>query len=370
MEELRATLGFWCPMAITIDVALSGGALLYAKTKKREMPSLLKDLVRLQPGTVLLWEGSRWLRVKSWEQVAPPSNRRVISQQRRSGRHRNKEVVFPATFDIHLRSGERIGCLGDTTFRTLRGPTRASKLVRGDILLTTALPEPELPNLPECLPDELVGWFIGLYLAEGSRSADTIQIASNTLETERFHRLGEVAAAFHGFLAVHSTGGKSATANLNGPALNGVLDTYISGKRARGKHLSVRCWERSNAFLRAVLQSYLEADGHYDEDNDRWRVGFTLNNQWAADLRVLCARLGISVRLQHATHTMNDKQFRGYRGQVRFQVRGHHNAKSDAEVVRIEQNRARRYWKVNFADGPARFALGSGVCCLPSDSEL
>jgi len=344
-------------------MALSGGAWLYAKTQKRVMPSMLKDLVRLNPKEVLLWTGSHWQPVRSWLAVHPPADRKQVSQRYRAARYRHRGRVPLATYDIHLRTGERIGCLGGTTFPTLRGCLPAREIVVGDVLPTSGLPSPPDCVVPPHLPDDIVGWFIGLYIAEGSRSDDTIQIASHIKEDDRFQRLQAVAAAFHSTCAVHETGRSSATANLNGPILNAIIETYVSGRTAKGKHLNVRCWERSNGFLRALLNGYLSGDGHYDDTNDRWRIGFALNDAWVADLRAVCGRLGVSLRLTHAVHQLDDRRFPGYRGQIRFQKSTHYNAKQDTEVIDVQQNRARKYWRVTLEGERQRFALASGVLC-------
>lgn len=318
---------------------LSGGTRVYAKTQKGEMPMTIKDLVRLDPLTVRLWNGEKWTRVLGWSQTPRPD----------------------VSYEIELRSGERIGCTAGHVWPTERGNVRTDELQVGDVIKTCRLPEPENVKQPSGLDDELVGWFVGLYIAEGSRSGDAIQIASHTKETERFEKLKKVAEAYHGTCRMHKTGENEATINLYGHVLTGILDTYVSGRTAKDKHLSVRCWQRSNNFLMAVLKGYLSGDGHYDEKNDRYRIAFTNNDNWAADLRTLCARLGVSLRLKRAKHTMNGKEFPGYRGQIRFSVSDHHNNRPDGEIVAIRRSRARQFWDVGVEDEPHLFALASGV---------
>ncbi len=45
---------------------LSGGAWVYARTQKGDMPVMVKDLVRLDPRTVKLWNGEKWTQVLGW----------------------------------------------------------------------------------------------------------------------------------------------------------------------------------------------------------------------------------------------------------------------------------------------------------------
>ena len=318
---------------------LSGGTRVYVKTQKGEMPMTIKDLVRLDPSTVRLWNGEKWTRVLGWSQTPRPD----------------------VAYEIELRSGERIGCTAGHVWPTERGNVRTDELQVGDVIKTCRLPEPENVKQPSGLDDELVGWFVGLYIAEGSRSGDAIQIASHTQELERFEKLKNVAEAYHGTCRMHKTGGNAATINLYGHVLTGILDTYVSGRTAKDKHLSVRCWQRSDGFLMAVLKGYLSGDGHYDEANDRYRIAFTNNDNWAADLRTLCARLGVSLRLKRAKNTINGREFPGYRGQIRLSVSDHHNNKPDGEIVAIRRSRARQFWDIGVEDEPHLFALASGV---------
>ena len=318
---------------------LSGGTRVYAKTQKGEMPMTIKDLVRLDPSTVKLWNGYKWTQVLGWSQIPRPN----------------------VTYEIELRSGERIGCTAGHMWPTQRGNVRTDELQIGDVIQTCHLPEPENVRQPAGLDDDLVGWFVGLYIAEGSRSSDTIQISSHARETERFERLQRLANAYHGTCRMHRTGSNQATINLHGPVLNGIIGAYVAGLTAYDKHLHPRCWQRSNVFLAAVLRGYLSGDGHYDRENNRYRIAFAGNDNWAADLRTLCARLGYSLRLKRTKHVLNGRRFPGYRGQIKFEVSNHHNNRPDGEVIAIRRSRARRFWDIGVEDEPHLFALASGV---------
>src|SRR5690606_33714706 len=233
---------------------LSGGTWVYAKTPKGEMPMTIKDLVRLDPRTVQLWNGERWTQVLGWSPTPRPDN----------------------AIEIVLRSGERIGCTPGHVWPTHRGNVRADELQVGDVILTCQLPEPEQP-VGDGLDDEDTGWLVGMYLAEGSRSGDTIQIASHAKEVGRFEKLERIARSLHGSARFHRTGEHQATINLHGRIILGVIEHYVGGETAKDKHLKSTVWQRSNRFLRAVLQGYLDGDGYYDAENDRWRLGFTRN---------------------------------------------------------------------------------------------
>lgn len=325
---------------------LSGGTRVYARTQKGEIPMTIKDMVRLRPETVQLWNGEKWTQVLVWGETPRPEE----------------------SLEIELRSGERIGCTKNHEWPTQRGNVRADQLTVGDIIQTCKLPEPCQPKQPAHL-DDVVGWLAGLYIAEGSKSDTTIQIAGHVKETGRFQRLCEIAESYHGTCRVHHVGGNKATIHIYGPVLEGILDTYVSGHTAYDKHLDPRCWQRSNSFLRAILDGYLSGDGHFDVKNGRWRIAFTANDNLAADLRTLCARLGLSLRLRRTSHTLNGIKFSGWRGEIRLTRSTHWNNKQSGEIVAIRKSRARKFYDIAVADEPHLFSLASGVLthnCKPN----
>ena len=330
--------GWWLRNDIIWQKCLGAGTRLYARTQKGEMPAMLKDLVRLDPATVELWDGSRWTQVVRWEKVEAEG------------------------LEIEFRSGERITCTSEHRWPTQRGLVAGADLVVGDVVLSTALPDNDAAS-PSCLPDEDVGWFVGLYLAEGSRGDDgkAIQIAGHIKETARYDRLCRIAEDFHGTCQVYAKAGQAATVNLYGPVLHGIIDTYISGRVAQDKHLSMRCWERSNTFLKAVVDGYLHGDGHDDPANPRFRLGFCRNNNLARDLRTLAARLGAILTLKPAFATGFGKRQPIFRGEWRWGRSGHHNEKDRAEVAAIRKAKGRIFYDVEVGGDPHLFATASGL---------
>lgn len=330
--------GWW--VRSDIIWCLSGGTRVYARTQKGEMPMTIKDMVRLDPATVQLWNGEKWTQVLGWSETPRPDK----------------------TYEIEFRNGQRVGCTASHEWPVEPcGNIRTDELRIGDVVRKCRLPEPETPKSPAALDDEMVGWFVGLYIAEGSQSGDMIQIASHSNEIERFARLRSITNAFHGSISVHKTSENGSTVNVYGPMLRGLVETYVSGKLASGKHLHSRCWQRSDRFLRAVLDGYLDGDGHFDAANNRWRLGFCSNDELVADLRTIGARLGVSVRLRRYTHKIDDVEFPGYRGELRFTRSDHHNSRDDGEIVAIRESRARKFWDIGVSDESHLFALASGI---------
>lgn len=341
--HLQDTLGLSVKRMLTWRKCLSGATRVYAKTFRGDGAHMIKDLAKLDPASVQLWTGSTWSQVVSWERQPHPES----------------------PLEIEFRSGEIVRCTDDHRWPTQRGLLEARELVVGDVIQTVTLPEPEPRVSPTALDDEMVGWFVGLYIAEGSRGGHKrrpkLQFAGHIEEDARHLRLQQIADNFHGTLSVHNTHGKAVSANITGSVLHGIIDHYVRGHDCYDKHLSRKVWERSNTFLRAVLLGYLDGDGHYDAKNDRYRLGFTGKNKHLAnDLRTLCARLGFNLRLRRRRAMCAGKVFPAYKGEIRLTTSS--SCKPNAEVVSVRPCRwPKDFWDVAIEDAPHLFALASGI---------
>ena len=316
---------------------LSGGTKVYARTQKGDAPMTIKDLARLDPSTVKLWNGEKWTQLLG------------VSKSTRRG----DEIT------LVLRSGERISCTPTHKFPTRRGLLEAKDIVVGDILERCVLPEPDQPKEPAFIGED-AAWLAGLYVAEGSRSGDTIQIAGHAKETERWERLQAIAVAYGGY-ATRTIDENRMDIRLYGKVLNAVIDELVSGRTAKDKHFSPVVWRYSNRFLEAILDGYLAGDGHYDAKNDRWRLGFTRNYNLESDLRTICARLGYKLKLNLSHVTYNGKRVPTFRGEIRKTRSGHWNEKDPGEIVAIQKARCREVYDLGVADDPHLFALASGA---------
>ena len=326
--------GWW--LRSDIIWCLSGGTWVYARTQKGDMPMTIKDMARLDPKTVQLWNGSQWTQLLGM-----------------SRSHRQGDEI-----ELVLRSGERVSCTPTHKFPTTQGLKEASNIGVGDILIRTNLPEPESPL--DCVIDEDAAWFAGLYVAEGSRSNNCIQIACHVKEEHLWRRVQEVAKKYGG-TATRTVDGNCMNIRVYGKILNALLDELVTGKTAKDKGFSPKVWRYSNRFLDSMLQGYLDGDGHWDEKNNRWRIGFTRNYNLERDLRAACARLGYRLTLNMSSVPYNGKGVPTFRGEIRKTVSAHHNSKDTCEVVEIRKARCRDVYDIGVADEPHVFALASGI---------
>jgi len=243
---------------------LSGGTWVYVRSQKGDMPMTLKDLARLDPSTVQLWDGVRWAQLLG------------MGKTPRSG----------AEIEFVLRSGERISCTPEHQWPTMRGLLRSSEIRVGDALVSCRLPEPENPR--DCLIGNDAAWLAGVYLAEGCLGNGAIQISGHANETKRLARLEQIAAMYGGSLTC-SVDGNNQNIRIYGKVLLALVAELISGYGAKNKGIAPVAWRYSNEFLQSLLDGYLSGDGGYDAQNDRWRLGFCRNYTLERDLRTLCA---------------------------------------------------------------------------------
>jgi DNA modification methylase len=111
---------------------LSSTTLIYARTPHGDAPVMLKDLARLDPQTVQLWNGKRWIQVLSWDKAQPGSE----------------------GLEVEFRSGEKVSATKEHRWPTARGLVATQDLQVGDAVDTVVLPEPDEPDSPAHLPDE------------------------------------------------------------------------------------------------------------------------------------------------------------------------------------------------------------------------
>lgn len=315
---------------------LSGGTWVYAKTQKGEMPMMIRDLYRLNPQTVKLWNGEKWTQLLG------------INKSERKG----DEI------ELVLRSGERISCTPTHKFPTYRGLLQANNIQKGDILQYCVIPEPEI--IKDCAIDKDAAWLAGLYIAEGSKSEDTIQIAGHSKEKERWNKVQMIAQKYGGYCTktIHDN---NMDIRIYGKVINAILNELVSGKTAKDKCFAPVVWKYSNDFIKSMLDGYLSGDGHWDKANNRWRIGFCRNYNLERDLRTACARLGYHLILNTSFVKYNGGNNPAFRGEIRIERSGHFNQKNPNEVIAIRKARCRYVYDLGVENKPHLFSLASGI---------
>ncbi len=324
--------GWW--LRSDVIWCLSGGTWVYTRTQKGDMPMMVRNMARLDPATVKLWNGRKW------------TNLLGMNKNKRHGDE----------LEIVLRSGERISCTPTHRFPTTRGLIDTIDLNVGDILTSCQLPEPDSPR--DCAIDDDAAWFAGLYIAEGSMSDGTIQISGHSKERKRWVRVKRIAEKFGGS-ATMTEDGNNQLIRVYGKVLNALLCELVTGKTSHDKGFATVVWRYSNRFIASMVDGYLSGDGHLD--GNRWRLRFCRNYNLERDLRTACARLGYTLTLNLASAEYNGKQFPAFRGELRKIRSGHHNEKDRNEIIEIRKARCREVYDIGVENDPHLFALASGI---------
>ena len=341
LDELKLfvrKIGFKVVDDIIWHKCLAGSTHIYAKSKKGEMPMLIKDMARLKPETVKLWNGTKWTQVLACNRL--PQKKEMLK--------------------ITLRSGESISCTPEHRFQTQRGLLDASDINLGDILEHTYLPEPKTPKDSKHIGLD-AAWLAGLYLAEGSMADDTIQIAGHIKEEKRWERIQKIAKDYGG-TTTRTINGNHMDIRIYGKLLVAITKELVCGTEAKNKSINSVCWRYSNRFLVEMLNGYLSGDGHWDSKNERWRLGFCRNYNLERDFRALSARLDFKLTLQRGmAKCSNGKFYPSFRGTITFRKSNHLNIKQRYEVVNIGKAPLGTVYDICVEDEPHLFALASGV---------
>lgn len=288
--------------------------------------------------TASVWDGRTWVKVLGWSKAHD---------------HDNSAIEF------ELSSGEKISCTGHHEWPTSRGKIAADRLCVGDSIDTTVLGACE--TTPSLIPPS-VGWLVGLYLAEGSRSGSTIQFSGHATENlDRAERLSAIAEEYGGTCHAHAYGNKG-TVNIECNVIAALLDMYIGGKIARDKYIRPAVWRQSNDFLLQLASGYLDGDGHYEAKNDRWRIGFTRNYRLAKSLRTLAARLGAQLTLRpRFVKNQTGRSHAIHRGDWRWRRTTHWENGHAGRIVAIRKSPSRSFFHIGVDNADGLFALASGV---------
>ncbi|GEM_PF-2698989 len=171
----------------------------------------------------------------------------------------------------------------------------------------------------------------GLFIAEGNAEDHYINYTLNAGRDDLVDNIQTAAMKLGSPLRVtrdKRDKGECLRVCISGPAFNGMIQQFVDGKGASGKHLSRYAWRQGSAFLQELLNGYLEGDGSFRDDEGRrpyWQIGFKGENyDWANDLRSLCAVLGHRLTLRRSNARYKETDYPVFRGRLTTEPPAYH----------------------------------------------
>lgn len=183
--------------------------------------------------------------------------------------------------------------------------TRTDELKVGDrVPMALEMTRPSTGVDEDAIYTEDAGYLVGVYLAEGCEipraygdTPSAYRLTTNTQTDAAMRaRIAEfVTGRLHDGMSMLSHDAVT-DAHLSGPVVCGLIRKFVRGKYSKGKRLTQEAWAMPLSFLRGVLAGWLDGDGHYEADNDRWRFNVCTNRALIADIAVACRLLGYRIR--------------------------------------------------------------------------
>ena len=307
--SIMQDLGFWTLNDVLWIKCLSGDTEILALINKQPIVSSIKDLVRINLSNNLVELASHddngnqtWVTIKGW---------------RNSGKTKGIRLEF--------EDGHSIECTNDHCFPFAQdGHTKlvpASRLKAGDSVLS--LGQLELPSVIDSAAiDDLLGEFIGWYLAEGSFLGNEkgIQFSMNADEKVEANGLIELIKNRFGISGRIHIYNNAMSLVFPGHFMIELVKRFVRGNNAKTKRLAREAFWHGKEFLHGILLGYLKGDGHWDKKNKRWKLGLAKNEGLITDLRIICQLAGYKMQTHGGVVPYKDSKVEIIRGHIRLNL--------------------------------------------------
>lgn len=323
---------------LTWHKCLIGSTEIWCRNKNGEIfKSAIKDLYRhTNVGDVQVLGKSSWTNI-----------------------HNVTKTTLPNYIEIQVANGNYISCSEEHVFVINGKNIKAKDIKPGNVLDHLSLTVKG--NTTEYVSN-ILAWFIGYYIANGSMSGQKIQIATHTDKTFVLNNIDALCKQYNGkYFVYDKPNSKARSIVVSSQIILGALSEYVSGHHAEGKHLSTKCWNTNCEFLENIFAGYLDGDGYYDVKNDRYRINFTRKNYMLAnDIKTLCNILNYSISMSKGHAKFNGKEYGTWCGNVRFNPT---EKCLDMYTVKdiVKHNRAADFYDLQLLSDDHLFVLSDGI---------
>jgi len=304
-------LGFWILNDVAWIKCLSGDTELFCMINERPLVTNLKDLARIDPNT-------NRIKLPSYDTRGCFTWVNVVGMHK-TEKSRGVRVV--------CEDGTWVECTPDHQFPVVRNGyiefLPASMLTPEDVLLQ--LRRFEMPHVVQSTGiDEELGTFIGWYLAEGSLldNQDGLQLSMSTDERPEAEYLISLIKQRYGVVGRIHAYGQRLHLIFSSRFLVALVQRFIRGDDAKSKRLARESFFFGIDFLKGLLSGYLQGDGHWDEHNQRWRLGLCRNEGLIADLGVIVRLLEHRLHFSYTFASYQRGKAEIIRGEIRENKQG------------------------------------------------
>ena len=254
--------------------------------------------------------------------------------------------------------------VGEKTTTELRSKTR--------VPVVMDMPRPDAAVDHESIYDEDAGYLVGVFLAEGCTGRRGIRLAVHRtndgpmVERLREYVTGRLYESFRTGREIRDS--KGMEISIVGPVVQGIIKKFVAGKLSKGKRLATAAWSQPTAFLKGVLDGWLDGDAHQEPDSDRSRFNICKNTDLVEDMALACRIVGYTMRYRER----KGSGFRGigdttqYCGWVRKSRTGMRQKNGLGRLMGTLVNRVwkkpqpKKVWDVAVG-GSQLYALGCGI---------
>lgn len=299
-------LGFWILNDVVWVKCLAGDTELYALINEVPIVSTIKDLARIDPQ-------KHQIRLPSYDEDGRFQWVDLLQWQKTE---KSKGLL------IQLEDGSWVEATPQHRFPVARAGNieylEAQDLKPEDQLIK--LRNFELPDvMPATAMDRSIGEFVGWYLAEGNLLSENkgLQLSLAAKEQDIAEQLIKVIKEKFGVEGRIHIYNNSLHLIFPGRFMIELIKRYVRGETAKNKRLTREAFCFGSEFLDGILEGYLKGDGHWDEGNQRWRIGFTKNKGLAIDLSVICQITNRRFRMNEGFVPYRDAKVEIIRGEIR-----------------------------------------------------
>lgn len=226
--------------------------------------------------------------------------------------------------EVTLHNGNSFNCSLEHPFYVNNKKVLSKNLKVGDILDTVNLSF-DLGEDYNYISNELA-WLCGFYLANGSKQSHKIvSFALNKQKTNILEKIQTVCkqypSKYYIFDSKKVDRPNSRCINVTSKVIESVIDTYITGKDAYSKHFTSNVWKSGKRILKNIIDGYLDGDGSFDSQNNRYRLNFTRKNyELCKDLISASSILNYKISLRKSFASFNNKKWATWSGEIKKEV--------------------------------------------------